>query len=196
MDILKLITEARTCRRYDQSRELPPGTLPWLVECARLSPSGANVQGLRFAIIGSPAKRAEFFPHLLWAAYLKDWPGPVEGERPTGYVVILAPAGEDGKIGHINYINIGIVAQSMQLAAWSKGLGACMFGGYNAKAVTAMLPMPEKYGLGLVMSFGYAKEVRKIVPVGPNGDIKYYREADGVHCLPKRELKDLLIAEL
>lgn len=196
MDILKLITEARTCRRYDQSRELPPGTLPWLVDCARLSPSGANMQGLRFAIIGSPAKRAEFFPHLLWAAYLKDWPGPAEGERPTGYVVILAPTGEDGKISPINNINVGIVAQSMQLAAWSKGIGACMFGGYNAKAVMGMLPMPEKYGLGLVLAFGYAREERRIVPVGADGDIKYFRDPGGVHCIPKYELKDLVIAEL
>ncbi|MDR1124948.1 MAG: nitroreductase family protein [Deltaproteobacteria bacterium] len=196
MDILKLITEARTCRRYDQSRELPAGTLSWLVDCARLSPSGANMQGLRFATIVTPAKRDEVFRHLLWAAYLKDWPGPAEGERPTGYVVILAPSGEDGKIGNIDYINVGIAAQSMQLAAWSKGLGACMFGGYNAKAVMDMLPMPEKYSLALALALGYAKEERKIVPVGADGDIKYFRAAGGTHCVPKRDLKDLLVAEL
>jgi nitroreductase len=196
MDIHKLISAARTCRRYDQSRELAPGTLAWLVDCARLSPSGSNAQSLRFASIGAPAKRAELFPHLLWATYLPDWPGPAEGERPTGYVVILAPVGADGQISRINYINIGIAAQSMQLAAWTKGLGACMFGSHNAKAVMDLLPVPETCHPALVLAFGYALEERRIVPVGPDGDVRYFRQADGVHCVPKKALADVLIAEL
>ena len=32
-----------------------------------------------------------------------------------------------------------------------------------------------------------------IDPVGPEGDIRYYRDGDGVHHVPKRSLDDLVL---
>lgn len=90
MDFLSLVTSARTCRRFCQNEPLPSGFLTWLVDCARLTPSAKNQQALRYAIIESREACEAFFPALRWAGALPDWPGPKEGERPTGYIVILA----------------------------------------------------------------------------------------------------------
>lgn len=193
MDFHKLMTEARTCRRYE-ARELEPGMLRWLVECARIMPCTANAQVLRYLTVQDPQKRAGVFDALGWAGYLKTWK-PEENERPTGYIVFLAPAGEDGKIPYNTYIDMGIAGQTIQLAAWTRGVGACMFRTYNPKKIGAAISLPEGYEIVLVMAFGYPLEERRIVSVPADGSIRYYRDDKGVHYVPKRELKDVLLGE-
>ncbi|MDL2307774.1 nitroreductase family protein, partial [Desulfovibrio sp. OttesenSCG-928-C06] len=181
MDLLKLITNARTCRRYVESKELEPGTLPWLIECARLSPSAGNQQPLRYLTVSTPAKRAAFFPSLVWAASLPEWPGPAEGERPTGYIVVLAPKAEDGKIGRFTYMDVGIACQSIQLAASTKGIGVCMFGSFKPQLIREVLPVPEDYEIMLCLALGHELEERHVAPVPADGNVKYYRDDKGVH---------------
>lgn len=195
MDILELITASRSCRRYVGSRELDPDTLPWLIDCARLGPSGGNKQVLRYLTVRSPAKREEFFPALIWAAALPEWAGPSEGERPTGYIVVLAPKGEDGKVHHFTYVDLGIACQNIQLAAGSKGIGVCMFGSYKPKLIQEVLPVPEDSEIVLCLALGYALEERTVAPIPADGSVKYYRDDKGVHYVPKRARKDVLLGE-
>ncbi len=194
MDFLKLVTEARTCRRFDASRELEPGFLTWLVDCARLSPSAGNAQVLRYATVQTPGKRPAMYDCLVWAAALKDWDGPIESERPTGYIVFFGPS-ENGKLGTNTCIDVGIMGQTMQLAAASKGVVACMFRGFKPKNIAALLPVPEGYETALVVALGYPVEERRIVSLPADGSVKYYRDDKGVHYVPKRALKDILIGE-
>jgi len=196
MDFLKLVTEARTCRRYIGSRELEPGFLAWLVDCARLCPSGGNAQSLRYITVQSPEKRPLVCEALIWAGALPEWPGPIGGERPAGYIVLLAPAGEDGKISPMVRTDLGIAAQTMQLAAWSRGVAACMFSNIKPKELAKAVPAPEGYTPLLVMAFGYPVEQREIVSVPADGSTKYYRDEQGVHYVPKRDLKTVLLQEL
>ena len=195
MDFHDLTLGARTCRRYQGNRRLEEGTLGWLVDCARLSPSAGNMQPLRYLAVSSPEKCREFYPALAWAAYLKEWPGPEEAERPTGYIVILMLKTAGDKIPPNTMIDVGIAAQSIQLAAWSKGIGACMFRSFSSKAIAEALPVPDDYEIALVISLGYALEERRIAPVGQDESIRYYRDEKGVHFVPKRDLKDLLLGE-
>jgi len=193
MDFYKLMAEARTCRRYE-ARSLEPGMLRWLVDCARIMPSAANAQVLRYITVQAPEKCAEVFDALGWAAYFKTWK-PEEAERPAGYIILLAPPGEDGKISYNAYIDLGIAGQTVQLAAWSRGVGACMFRNYNPKKIAAAIAIPSGYEIVLVMALGYPLEERRIVPVPADGSIRYYRDDKGVHCVPKRDLGDVLLGE-
>ena len=44
-----------------------------------------------------------------------------------------------------------------------------------------------------MLALGRAKEKVVIEPVGPEGDIKYWRDADGVHHVPKRALEEIVV---
>ena len=193
MNFQQLMTEARTCRRFE-ARELESGTLRWLLDCARVMPSAANAQVLRYLTVQAPQKRAEVFAALGWAGYLKTW-HPDENEQPTGYIILLAPASDDGKIPTDSCIDLGIAGLTIQLAAWTKGVGACMFRTFNPKKIAMAIDIPQGYQIVLVMAFGYPAEVRRIVPVAADGSIRYYRDDNNVHFVPKRGLNDVLLGE-
>ncbi len=79
-----LVRKSRTVRRFYQDGPIDMDTLRGLVDLARLAPSGSNLQPLKYYLSNQPEKNAIIFQNLAWAGYLKDWPGPQEGERPTG----------------------------------------------------------------------------------------------------------------
>ena len=87
--IRDLIISNRSCRRFHQEFAIDRRTLEELVELARYSASAANLQPLKYILSCEPAKNARIFSTLAWAGYLRDWPGPAEGERPSAYIVIL-----------------------------------------------------------------------------------------------------------
>ncbi len=189
MNMKELITQNRSRRRFYEDVPVERQTLVELVDLARLSPSGANKQPLKYALSCDPALNAQIFPLLGWAGYLKEWPGPVEGERPSAYIVILGDKGLSGTFG----IDPGIVAQSIMLGAVEKGLGGCMIATYNQEEMRRVFNLPETYAVLLVLALGKPKEQVQIDPMGADGDVKYWRDADGVHHVPKRALEDVIV---
>lgn len=87
--IADLVKENRSCRRFFEDHSIELKILEELVNLARLSASTANLQPLKYILSCESRKNAEIFSCLAWAGYLKDWPGPAEGERPTAYIVIF-----------------------------------------------------------------------------------------------------------
>ncbi|HUK99294.1 MAG TPA: nitroreductase family protein, partial [Nitrospirota bacterium] len=134
-------------------------------------------------------KNSLIFPHLRWAAYLKDWSGPSEGERPAGYIIIL---GDKRLKQSFNYDH-GVAAQSIVLGATEKGLGGCMIGTVQKPELSKALSIPDHFEILLVIGLGKPKETVVIEPVNPSGDIKYWRDDQGVHHVPKRSLGELII---
>jgi nitroreductase len=186
-----LVIQNRSCRRFEEGFAVERGTLEELVDLARLSPSAANLQPLKYMLFYEPQRNAEVFPHLAWAAYLKDWPGPAPGERPSAYIIILG----DTTISKTFGCDHGIAAQTILLGAREKGLGGCMIGLIEREALRAALELPARYEILLVLALGQPREQVVIEEVGPGGDLKYWRDRDGVHHVPKRSLRELIIAE-
>jgi nitroreductase len=187
----ELVVKTRSYRRFRGGEPVKLETLRELVELARLSASGANLQPLKYILCCDPATNARIFPLLAWAGYLKEWKGPAEGERPTAYVIILG----DTEIRKDSGVDHGIAAQSIMLGAAEKGLGGCMIASIDRIAMRALLDIPERYEILLVLALGVPKEQVVIEEVGPEGDIKYYRDAQGVHHVPKRPLDELILQE-
>ena len=84
--IRDLVLKNRSYRRFHENTPVEYETLKELVDLARHSASAANLQPLKYVLSCDPKKNDLIFSHLAWAAYLKDWPGPAEGERPAAYV--------------------------------------------------------------------------------------------------------------
>lgn len=190
MDEFKeLVKSNRSCRRFDSRVELDTQTLEDLVDLARHTASAANKQPLKYMISADPSKNEEIFSCLAWAAYLKDWKGPKKAEQPTGYIVILG----DTFIADNFWCDHGIAAQTMLLGARAKGLGGCIFGAINIKKLKGLLKIKDHLEVKLVIALGKPVETVQIDDLGTDGNIRYWRDADQVHHVPKRKLEDLII---
>jgi nitroreductase len=184
-----LVKANRSCRRFYQEEGLSLDTLRWLVNLARMSASAANLQPLKYILANDRQKNAAIFSCLAWAGYLKDWPGPPEGERPAAYVVIMG----DKEISKDFGCDHGIAAQTILLGAREKGLAGCMLGSIQRDRLRELLHLPEKYEILLVIALGQPKEEVVLEQVAPGESIKYWRDERGVHHVPKRRLKDIII---
>lgn len=187
-----LVENSRSFRRFDQADRVPPELLRYLVGLARLTPSASNRQPLRYILVSSPEACAKVFPCLAWAGFLTDWPGPSEGERPTGYIVILSDISLNPKAD----VDVGIAAQTMLLGAAEKGYGGCMIGSIKRQCLRGALEIPENHDIELVIALGKPQERVRIEEVGPEGDTRYWRDKDGVHYVPKRSIEQLIISEV
>jgi nitroreductase len=185
----ELILKNRSYRRFHQEVAIDTETMRELVDLARLSGSGANLQPLKFMLVSDPKTNAAVFPHLGWAGYLREWPGPVEGERPSAYIVILGDTEVSSSFG----VDWGIAAQSIMLGAAEQGLGGCMIGSISRQDLRDTLAISERFKILLVLALGKPKEEVVIDPVGPDGSIKYWRDDQGVHHVPKRSLDELIL---
>jgi nitroreductase len=185
----ELVLKNRSYRRFHEEYRLDPDMLRELVDLARLSSSGANFQSLKYVLSTDQERNALIFATLGWAGYLKDWDGPPKGERPSGYVVMLF----DRSLAKTCFWDHGIAAQSILLGAVERNLGGCMFGNVDRDKLRQALALDERYEILMVIALGKPKEEVQLVPLGPDGDIKYYRDAAGVHYVPKRSLDDIIL---
>ncbi len=186
----ELVRKTRSYRRFDQSVPVALETLRELVGLARLTASGMNMQPLKYILVCDPASNALVFEHLGWAGYLTDWPGPAEGERPAAYILIAVDTTIKARADH----DVGIAAQTIMLGATEKGLGGCMIGSIrDHDGLHAELGVPAHLRFELVLALGKPAETVVIEAVGADGSIKYWRDAAGVHHVPKRSLDDLIV---
>ncbi|MCD6358614.1 MAG: nitroreductase family protein [Dehalococcoidia bacterium] len=190
--IRDLVIKTRSYRRFYQDTTIEEKTLRELVDLARLSASAANIQPLKYILSCEMEKNALIFSHLAWAAYLKDWDGPSEGEKPSGYIIILEDKDLSKYLG--SGCDHGIAAQSILLGAAEKGLGGCIIANVKKKALSSSLEIPSQYEVLLVIALGKPKEKVVIDPLGSSGDIKYWHDNQGVHHVPKRSLDDIIVA--
>lgn len=184
----ELVRKSRSFRRFHQDHVVSREDLVSLVELARFCPSGANIQPLKFLpVVGGSADK-KVFPHLKWAGYLEDWDGPVQGEHPSAYILILL----DTKISTNPFVDHGIMAQTILLGAVERGLGGCMLLAFDRKAVAEGLGIPERYEPLLVVALGKPRETVLLEDV-KDGEIRYYRDERSVHHVPKRVMSDLIL---
>jgi nitroreductase len=189
MSYAELVRNNRSRRRFYQDVAVEIGTLRELVELARLTPSARNQQPLKYILSNTAEKNAEIFSCLSWALDLKGWGGPVEGERPSAYIIILGDTEITKTIG----CDHGIAAQTIMLGAVDKGLGGCIMASIKKDQLRELLAIPDRYEILLTLSLGKPKEQVIIEPVGRSGDIKYWRDSLGLHHVPKRALDDIIV---
>ena len=189
--IKELVMKNRSYRRFDENYRITGQELRELTLLARFVPSAGNQQPMRYCLIAEPDEQV--FACLGWAASLPDWPGPEKGERPSAYIVILSDKMYRGS----HEKDVGIAAQTILLGAVEKGLGGCMLGSVNRTKLADYLGLDnDSFGIELVLAIGKPVEEVRIVDVGRDGSIRYYRDADRVHYVPKRSADELILSEV
>lgn len=186
--LAELVRRNRSYRRFDEAHPVPRETLLELVALARETPSAANRQPLKYLLSADPETNAKIFPCLAWAAYLKDWDGPAPGERPAAYLVLLI----DESIAKEWWCDDGIAAQTLLLGAVERGLGGCMIGAIRKDELRQALGIPAHLRIRLVLALGKPAETVMLENLEPGGDIRYWRDAQGVHHVPKRGVAELV----
>ena len=197
MTIKDLVLANRSYRRFDGTHGIARTVLRDLVGLARTTPSGGNLQPLRYVLSCSAEGNALVYATLAWAAYLPDWKGPPVQERPTGYVVMLRDLAITGaaKI-NVADIDVGIAAQTILLGAVERGLGGCMFGSVRREELARGLGLPDTLAIALVIALGRPVEKVVLDALAPGGSVKYWREPDGTHHVPKRGLDELIFRQI
>ena len=189
MTLKDLILKTRCYRRFYEDVTISLETLTELVDLARLTSSAKNMQPLRYVISANKEMNARIFKTLAWAGYLTDWDGPVEGERPSGYIVII----RDNSVTENNYCDHGLATQSIMLGATEKDFGGCVIAAIDKPVLSALLRLSENMEILLVIALGKPKE-QVILDVLENGDShKYWRDNNQNQRVPKRKLEDIIL---
>ncbi|MDO4296612.1 MAG: nitroreductase family protein [bacterium] len=190
--LAELVKKSRSYRRFDAKKAITREELRALVDLGRLSPCGGNKQYLKYATVSEEDLRAKVYDCLAWAGYLPDWDGPCEEERPTGYVILL----RDKSIQANLSVDEGIAAQSIFLGATELGYGGCMLMNVQREKLLNLLGLDkERYAVSMVIALGVVKEEVVIEAMPEDGDVKYWRDKEQVHHVPKRSLAEVLVLE-
>ena len=182
-----LIKGRRTVRKFERT-PLTKEMLLSYVDSARVAPSAANMQALKYVVVQSAEMAEKIFPLIKFAGYLPDY-NPSFDEQPSAYIIICADT-DIRKAG--NDIDVGIASEHIVLSALSDGVGSCLMAAIDREAIAKLLNLPENLTISLVVALGYPKENQKEVKF--KGDIKYYLE-DDVICVPKRSIDEILAGE-
>lgn len=185
--IKELILKNRSYRRFFQSERISLNMLKDWVDLARNSASARNAQSLKYVLSADESFNAKIFEQLAWAGYLTEWSGPEEGERPSAYIVML----HDTQISGNYFCDDGIATQSILLGAVDAGFGGCIIHAVNRKNLAQILNLPEHFEIVQVLALGKPKEV-VVLDEMKNGEIKYWRDENQVHHVPKRRLDEII----
>lgn len=187
-----IIAKTRTYRKFDESSKITIEELHNLIELGRLAGSARNCQPWQYLAVNDPEECSAIFPHLAWAGYLTDWKGPEEGERPAAYILCYLNSQWLKGSQQEAHFDLGIATQNMLLGATAAGYGGCRIGAFSPK-LQDVYDFPENLQLHLIIALGVPAE-QVVIESCDGDDIKYWRDDNAIHHVPKRKLADILLS--
>ena len=184
-----LIRKNRTCRRFDETVRIEPLQIKRWLNAIRYTASMRNAQPLKYIIVTDPAECNEITALQRWAAMLPDWDGPEEGERPTAYLIQLL----DTDLAPAARFDEGLQLEALGLLASEAGYGMCIFHGYGKGDIARMYDLPTHLSINAVIALGRPKETIVLEEARNPEDVKYWRDAEGKHHVPKRPLEEIIV---
>ena len=186
-----LLLASRSYRSFDPATPVTEEMLLRWIDHTRYCPSSINLQMLKFRPVADRKGCDALLSLTRWAGKLKDVKLPPEGHAPTAYVVICSD--ENVIAGAEKFQkDVGIVAQTLMLAAAECGFGGCMIGSFSPAAVKEALALPDGIVPQLILGLGKPDERVEITNEAEDGSVTYYRE-NGIHYVQKRTLDHLIV---
>ena len=184
-----LVKKSRSYRSFQPGEGLSPEVLRELCDTARFAPAAINLQPLKYRLVCEKEERANLLALTYWAGSL-GIKLPPDGHEPEGFIVIC----HDTSLSvekPIFLIDVGIAAQTIMLAAAEMNLGGCMLGAFNPDDVRTCLNIPEELNPKLILALGTPAET--VVLTDVKDRVKYYRDENNVHYVPKRPLDEIVL---
>lgn len=160
--------------RAYRDEPVPPALVDGLLDLARRAPSAGNTQGVRFLVLDTPEAVAGYWDLTLApeARASFAWPGLVRA--PVLVVVLVDPDTYVARYAEVDkvatglgegtgawpvpywWVDAGAAIETLLLAVVDAGLGACLFGLFDAEAaVTAAHGVPEGWRAVGTVSLGW-----------------------------------------
>lgn len=181
----RLLLLNRSHRGYDQRRVVSIEELRRIVSVNTRIPSARNQQCLRFRMVTKDEAHL-VLPHIKLGSALPELHLPIEGTEPQAFIIVCSTIEENKWVD----MDLGISAQSMLLKATEMGLNGICIGAFNAQAITDAFALPHTPLL--IVAIGKGAERIQLTEISAEESHTYYR-TDGVHCVPKVKLDDLII---
>lgn len=157
MDLVKTRFSVRAYRNERVEKE----KIERCLEAARLAPSGCNAQPWHFIVAEEPELVKSLAEKTLLTftklnRFVAQAPVivAVVGERPN----ITSQIGSVLKDKQFYLIDLGIAAEHFCLQAVEEGLGTCLLGWFNEKAVGKHLNVPKGKRVLFLISLGYPEK--------------------------------------
>ncbi|MBQ4526498.1 MAG: nitroreductase family protein [Clostridia bacterium] len=187
MNVYETIVNRRTVRKFKQT-PVKKDDLLKLINSARLCPTGANLQSLKYSVVTSEEKRKLFYPHLKYAGYIPDWDPSFE-ESPMAIIVVL----NDNTIKPAAKAEAdsGAAIMSMSLCAVELGLDTCWIGSANKNEIRKIMGYDDNLDILYVLAVGYADQEGEAFD--SDETVKYYFDENLKNHVPKRTMESVLI---
>lgn len=187
MSVLKLLTERRTIRKFKDTK-IPETLLEKYINVARLSPSAANLQPLKYVAVTKNETVCDILKCVKWAGYLKGTYSPKNDEIPQAFFAVL---NDKNVSSPYSQFDAGAAIMAISTAAEEDGIGCCIIGSVDRGEVMKILDIDESFEILYLVAMGYKKENPEYVEM-ENDDVKYYLDNEKLK-VPKRKLCDVLI---
>lgn len=188
----ELVIKNRSYRGFDENYSFTREQLESYIDLTRYTASSVNAQPLKYKIVFEKNEVGAVRPLTRWARALPDMVLPHPNMHATAFIIICQDTDISPNLARYQK-DIGIVAQTITLAAVEDGLGGCMIGNFTPDEVKETLNLAENLSPMLIIALGKPAEEIVIKEIENGESTKYYRDENDIHYVPKRKLKDILI---
>lgn len=163
-EFYKLVEQRQSTRAFDPDKKVDRETIARILEAGRLSPSACNAQPWHFIVVDDPELKNEVADatasRILRINHFTKQ-APVHILVVEEKVNLSSGFGGMVKGKQFAFLDIGIAAAHICLAAEAEGLGTCILGWFAEEKVKKLLNIPENKRVVLDIVIGYsAQEVR------------------------------------
>ncbi|UCF96633.1 MAG: nitroreductase family protein [Spirochaetaceae bacterium] len=160
MTFLDLINRRQSVRRY-ADKPVEREKIELCLEAARLAPSTSNSQPWKFIVVDEPQ---------LLSTVAAETVAPFRAfntftlQAPVVVAVLVDGANLEANTGKVlrrvdySLIDVGIATEHFCLQAVELGLGTCILGWFDEKAIKKLLQVPRNRRIYLMITLGYPQD--------------------------------------
>ena len=177
----KEILKRRTIRFFKQ-QSLAKEDFNAMLEAARQASCASNKQRLRYIVVQTKELVDAILPHTAYGGLVTPRRNPeINKTAPAAFLVMLA---EDTSGKHI-YADAGAAVQSIQFAAWERGIGCCWLGSFKPEKVAELLNLKDPAKIIYLIAVGYPAENPVTEDIDADGNPAYYLDDNDTLHVPK-----------